>query len=92
MDMAPILDDSRQALQLALELGGPVLLAALVVGLVVGIVQTLTQLHEPTVALVPRLIAVVLVVLALLPWMVGRWVDYTSGLLDALPGLLLSGG
>ena len=50
MEMAQVVDWSREALRMALVLGGPPLLAALVVGLVVGICQTLTQLHEPVVA------------------------------------------
>ena len=59
MELAQVIDWSREALRMALVLGGPPLGVALVVGLVVGIAQTLTQLHEPVVGLVPRLIAVV---------------------------------
>lgn len=92
MELNPILDYARFALQTALQLAGPVLLAALLVGLLVGVAQTLTQLHEPTVALVPRLLAVLLVVLALLPWMAGRWVDFAGGLIREIPRLVLTGG
>ncbi len=54
MDSSLVIDWSREALKMALLLGGPPLLAALAVGIVVGIVQTLTQMHEATVAQVPR--------------------------------------
>jgi len=91
LDTSQVIDWSREALRLALQMGGPVLAVALVVGLVIGVVQTLTQLHEPVVAQVPRLIAVAIAVLALLPWLVGRWVSFTVPLIDAIPGLV-SGG
>jgi flagellar biosynthetic protein FliQ len=88
MDMALVIDWSRAALQKALELGGVPLAAALVVGLVVGVVQTLTQLHEPVVAQVPRLVAVLLVVLVMLGWLVGRWVLFTDELIRSIPGMI----
>jgi flagellar biosynthetic protein FliQ len=85
MDLAQVIDWSREALRMALLLGGPPLAAALVVGLLVGILQTLTQLHEPVLALVPRLLAVLLVVLVLLPWSLGRWVSFATALIGSIP-------
>lgn len=88
MDITHVIDWSREALRMALLLGGPLLAAALVAGLVVNVLQTLTQLHEPVVGLVPRLIAVLLVLLAILPWLVGRWVGFAVDLISAIPDLL----
>lgn len=88
MDMALVIDWSRAALQKSLELGGIPLLTALAVGLIVGAGQTLTQLHEPVVAFVPRLVAVLLVVLLLLSWLVARWVSFTDELIRSIPGML----
>jgi flagellar biosynthesis protein FliQ len=85
MDLAQVIDWSREALRMALLLGGPILLVALAVGLVVGIGQTLTQLHEPVVALVPRLLAVLVVLLALLPWLLGRWLTFAVTLIESIP-------
>jgi flagellar biosynthesis protein FliQ len=85
MELTQIIDWSREALRMALLLGGPLLLTALVVGLVVGIGQTLTQLHEPVVALVPRLVAVLLVVLLLVPWLASRWVVFAVALFESIP-------
>ena len=50
-----------------------------------GIGQTLTQLHEPVVAFVPRLLAVIVVVLALLPWLLGRWITFAVALIESIP-------
>lgn len=86
--MAHVIDWSGEALRMALLLGGPLLAAALVVGLLVNMVQTMTQLHEPVVALVPRLVAVLLVLLAILPWLIGQWVGFTVELIGSIPDLL----
>ena len=85
MDMTAVVDGSREAIRMAIVLGGPLLLTALVVGLLVGVVQTLTQMHEPVVAQVPRLIAVAVAALVLLPWLFGSWVAYTREFLGSLP-------
>ena len=90
MDSTQIIDVSREAIRTALFLGGPLLLVALAVGLVVNVFQTLTQLHEPVVSLVPRLVAVLLVFLMILPWMLSRWLSFTSQLIWALPDMLQS--
>ena len=88
MDMAHVVDWSREALRMALLLGGPALAVALLVGLLVGIGQTLTQMHDPVVGQVPRLAAVALVVLLALPWLLSRWVGYATELIGSIPDLL----
>ncbi len=88
MDSSLVIEWSLEALRLAMLLGGPLLAVALVVGLIVGIGQTLTQLHEPVISLVPRMIAVLVAVLALLPWIIGRWAGFTTSLIDAIPSLI----
>lgn len=85
MDMDLVVTWSREALRMALLLGGPLLLTALVVGLIVGVGQTLTQMHEPVIGLVPRVVAVLVVVLVALPWLLSTWVAYTVSLIGTLP-------
>jgi flagellar biosynthetic protein FliQ len=63
VDMSHAIVWSREALRMSLLLGGPLLAAAFLVGLLVNIGQTLTQLHEPVVGLVPRIAAVTVVLL-----------------------------
>jgi flagellar biosynthesis protein FliQ len=88
MDLSHAVDWSRQALWMALVLGGPLLIAAFLVGLIVNVGQTLTQLHEPVVGLVPRLAAVTIVLLLILPWMLARWVSFAVDLIGSIPELL----
>lgn len=87
MDTSTIIEWSREAIRLALMLGAPLLLTALLAGLVIGVGQTLTQLHEPVISLVPRLVAVVVAVLVLLPWLVGRWSGFATLLIESIPTL-----
>jgi flagellar biosynthesis protein FliQ len=88
MEMSQVIDWSREALRMALLLGGPLLLTALAVGVLIGIVQTLTQMHEPVVGQIPRLVVVLLVMIAVLPWLLGRWVEYAVELIGSIPEIL----
>jgi flagellar biosynthesis protein FliQ len=88
MEITHAVDWSRQALWMALILGGPLLIAAFLVGLLVNIGQTLTQLHEPVVGMIPRLAAVGLVLLLVLPWLLARWVSFAVDLFRSIPDLL----
>jgi flagellar biosynthetic protein FliQ len=85
MSIGLVIDWSREAVRMALLLGGPPLVAALVVGLLIGIAQTLTQMQEPVVGLITRLVAVFLIILAALPWLIGCWVGYASELIGSIP-------
>ena len=61
------------------------LLAALAIGLVIGLLQTVTQLHDQTLAFVPKLIGVSFVVLYLLPWGLSRMTEYATDLIREIP-------
>jgi flagellar biosynthesis protein FliQ len=88
VDLTHVVDWSSEALRMALLLGAPLLGVAFLVGLLINMVQTMTQLHEPVVGLVPRLVAVLVVLLAILPWLLGRWVSFTVDLIGSLPDVL----
>ncbi len=70
----------KQLLREALILGAPVLLAACITSFVISLLQTLTSLQDQTLSIVPRLLVVVGLLMAALPWYVGRLVSYTVGL------------
>jgi flagellar biosynthetic protein FliQ len=88
VDMSHAIVWSREALRMSLLLGGPLLAAAFLVGLLVNIGQTLTQLHEPVVGLIPRITAVTIVLLLILPWLLTRWVSFAVELIESIPSLL----
>jgi flagellar biosynthetic protein FliQ len=67
----------RHTIETALWMGAPLLLAAVVVGLLINVAQVLTSLQDMTVSTVPRLAAVAAAVLMLMPWMVRRIGTFT---------------
>lgn len=71
---------SRGALETALWLGGPILLIATVISLLVNVGQVLTSLQDATISTVPRLAAVAVAAMLLLPWMLHKLMSYTIGL------------
>lgn len=83
-----VMDLGRQALWVLLLLGAPVMLTALAVGMVMGIFQAATQINEPTLAFVPRLLGVVLVLYLSGPWMLRLLTDFAKRLLVNLPALI----
>jgi flagellar biosynthetic protein FliQ len=84
--MSPLMvvDIGRESLVLVMLIAGPMLIAGLVVGLAVGLFQAVTQIHEMTLTFIPKIIAITLVLLALLPWMIVKMVDYTIGLFNRI--------
>lgn len=77
-----------EALKTVALLAGPVLLVGLVVGLAVGLFQAMTQVHEMTLTVIPKLLATALVLFALGSWMLRTLVDFTRELLTSFPGYL----
>lgn len=84
-----VMEYARDALQLALLLGAPLLLAALAVGLLVGVFQAATQINEMTLSFIPKLIALAAVILIGGPWMLRVITEYTIRLITGIPALIL---
>ncbi|MGC8520814.1 MAG: flagellar biosynthesis protein FliQ [Steroidobacteraceae bacterium] len=76
------------ALELALTLSAPLLLAALITGVVVGAFQAATQINEMTLSFIPKLLVLALVVALTGPWMLRTMVDYTRELILSIPQLV----
>ena len=72
-------------MMLVLMIGGPILIVALVVGLAVSIFQAVTQVHEMTLTFIPKIVAVGLTILLILPWMMQQVVDFTHRLFSSIP-------
>ena len=77
----------REGLLLVLLLSAPPLLASLVVGLVVGVLQAATQIQDPTLVFVPKLLVVVLMLVALGPLLGAQLLRFTQALLLAIPAI-----
>jgi flagellar biosynthetic protein FliQ len=79
---------AAEAMLVTLKLAAPILVASLVVGLVVSLFQSVTQLQEFTLTFVPKLAAVAVVVLVAGHWMLAQLVGYTDSLFTQIPQLL----
>ena len=80
------IDIGRDAILLMLLASAPILITGLIVGLITGIFQAVTQINEQSISFIPKLIAVVLVVSLLLPWILNQLVDYSINLISEIPG------
>jgi flagellar biosynthetic protein FliQ len=88
MESGVILDLVYQALRMAALLAGPILMALLVVGLVIGILQAATSVNESTVSFIPKLIIFGVVLLLIGPVTLTLFTDYMKELLARIPGLV----
>ena len=76
---------AKEAIEITLYLSLPIMGIGLVVGLIVSLFQAVTQIHEMTLTFVPKIIAVLVSLLFLLPWMMQKIIFYTEQLLTQLP-------
>ncbi len=79
---------TRDALWMGMLISAPVLLTGMVIGLLLGLAQALTQIQEQTVAFVPKLVAMVVVLSFTLPWLLNQFLQYSIDLIVGIPGNL----
>jgi flagellar biosynthesis protein FliQ len=77
-----------RALEITLLLAAPLLLVALVTGLIVGAFQAATQINEQTLSFIPKLLAMALAVVIAGPWMLKVLMNYTRELFESIPNLI----
>ncbi len=75
-----IVDIGRDALLTTLKVAGPMLAAALLIGLLVSIFQAVTQINEMTMTFVPKIVGILITGLLVLPWIMGVMVGFTQRL------------
>ena len=88
MNQDTVTNIAAQAMSLALKVGGPLLITALMIGLLVSIFQAVTQIQEQSLSLIPKIIGVAAVIVLLGPWMLGQLVSYTTALYTSIPVLV----
>jgi flagellar biosynthetic protein FliQ len=80
-------DVAREALWIAVKIALPVLAVGLAVGLIISVLQAATQVQESSLSFLPKLLAIVLTLALLLPWMLSVLVEYARRLMTEFPGL-----
>lgn len=85
MSADAVIDLARSALQFCFTLAGPVLATVVAIGVILGILQTATQVHDPTISFAGRLFGAALIVILALPWMLSRLTEYAGDLIRSIP-------
>ena len=88
MTILQVIDIGRDAMIMVILISGPMLLAGLFVGLAVGVFQAVTQINEMTLTFIPKILAIMGMLTYLLPWMIGKLIDYTIRLYSLMPDIL----
>ena len=78
----------RQAMEMTLLVSAPLLLAALVIGLVVSIFQAATQINEATLSFIPKLVGIFIVLIVAGPWMLSLMLDYMRQVFGNIPNMV----
>jgi flagellar biosynthetic protein FliQ len=86
MDEAVLLEVGRDAVIVTLKLGAPLMVIALLIGLVISLFQALTQIQEVTLTFVPKIIVVFISMLLLAPFMLHTLIDFTERIMQQAVG------
>ena len=91
MNQDVVVNLAMEAMQLALKIGGPLMIVALVVGLLVSVFQAVTQIQEQTLSFIPKIVAMAVVIVVVGPWMLGQMMVYTEELWASIPSMVGGG-
>ena len=83
-----IIDLAQQALYVIVMLAAPMLISALLIGLLIGMFQAATSINEMTLSFIPKLLVLVIAIMMAGPWMLTLLLDYTKRLYLSIPGLI----
>jgi flagellar biosynthetic protein FliQ len=88
MNPQSVITLGQQGMEVMLVVGAPLLLAALVTGLLVSIFQAATQINEATLSFLPKFLAVLATLVVAGPWMIQLLVDYVQRLFTSIPSVI----
>jgi flagellar biosynthesis protein FliQ len=88
MNQDTVINLATQAMTLALEVAGPLLLVGLVIGLLVSLFQAVTQIQEMSLSFIPKIIGIAVLIVILGPWMLSHVISYAQNLYMSIPGLV----
>ena len=83
-----VLDIAREAIFNIIIVSAPLLLISLIVGLIISIFQTVTQIQESTLTFVPKIVGCVILLIFLLPWMFGVFINTVNEFMAMIPQLI----
>jgi len=87
MDETQVIDFTREAIMLTIKISAPVMLVGLVVGVIISLLQALTQIQETTLTFVPKMIAIYGTIFLMFPLMVGLLAAFMQKIADTIVGM-----
>ncbi len=88
MNQDTVVHLAQQAMELAMKVGGPLLLVGLAIGLIVSVFQAVTQIQDQSLSFIPKIVGVAAVIVIAGPWMLGQLLGYTEELFRSIPTLV----
>ena len=85
MNPESVVQIAKEAIEVTLYVSLPIMGVGMIVGLLISLFQAVTQIHEMTLTFVPKIVAVMLCLLFLMPWMMQKMITYTEQLINQLP-------
>jgi len=87
MDQAEIIDFTREAIMLTIKISMPVMAVGLIVGVLISLVQALTQIQEMTLTFVPKIMAIFATIFLMFPAMIALLIAFTQKIADKIVGM-----
>jgi len=88
MNQMQIISLAKDAMAVTLMVASPMLLIGMIVGVVIAVFQSVTQIQEMTLTFVPKIVAIMIGMLFFSSWMLTKLTDYTTNLITSIPGLV----
>ncbi|MCA9115995.1 MAG: flagellar biosynthesis protein FliQ [Planctomycetaceae bacterium] len=88
MNVDHVLELGRSAVMMTVLVGAPVMVMAVLTGLIISVFQAVTQLQDQTLTFVPKIIVMLLTLLYALPWLLAQMVEYSTEIFEGIPGSL----
>lgn len=90
MDNGFVVEITNQAVKVTLMLAAPMLLGALVVGIMVSLFQAVTQINEQTLSFIPKILVIVMALVLMSPWMMETMTTFTKDLYISIPQTVMN--
>lgn len=88
MNSQTVLTIGQQALEMTMMISAPLLLTALIVGLLVSVLQAATQINEMTLSFIPKLLSLFAALVIAGPWMLATFVEYMHNMFENIPNMI----
>jgi flagellar biosynthetic protein FliQ len=87
MSQELVVEIATQTLYFTMIISAPILLTGLVIGIVLSVLQSIIQIKEMTLTFIPKILAVMIILLLFIPWMINKFIEYFNYLMNIMTNL-----